>query len=166
MLALSSQATQTSLCANEKGRDINISIKRTQAFHIFVFIHLLMSRPSSLGKNRPLFRECGIMSFGMRNTAQGIRNPTNDWNPESKFNRERLESSTLNSESTAWNPEFKTVLDTLTWSEHKFRPYAHPYMLMPASLVRPCYVYAYTCVPGAEDQARTGCHAVLFMCRT
>ena len=69
MLALSSQATQTSLCASEEGRDINIRSKRTQAFDIFVFIHLLMSRPSSLAKNRPLFRECGIMSFGMRNTA-------------------------------------------------------------------------------------------------
>jgi len=23
----------------------------------------------------------GILGFGIRNTAQGIRNPTNDWNP-------------------------------------------------------------------------------------
>ena len=168
MLALSSQATQTSLCAikNEEGRDINISIKRTQAFDIFVFIHLLMSGPSSLAKNRPLFRECGIMSFGMRNTAQGIRNPTKDWNTGSKFKRQRLESSTLNSESTAWNPESTTVMETLMWGEHKFWPYPHPYMLMPASLVRPCYVYANTCVPGAEEQARPGSDAVLFLCRT
>ena len=24
-----------------------------------------------------------FLGFGIRNTAQGIRNPTNDWNPES-----------------------------------------------------------------------------------
>ena len=27
----------------------------------------------------------GILVFGIRKSAQGIRNPTNDWNPESKF---------------------------------------------------------------------------------
>ena len=27
----------------------------------------------------------GILGFGIRNTAQRIRNPSNDWNPESKF---------------------------------------------------------------------------------
>ena len=30
-------------------------------------------------------KKSGILGFGMRNTAQGIRNPTNDWNPESKL---------------------------------------------------------------------------------
>ena len=29
--------------------------------------------------------EYGILGFGIRNTAQGIQNPTNDWNPEFKF---------------------------------------------------------------------------------
>ena len=29
--------------------------------------------------------ESEILGFGILNTAQGIRNPTNDWNPESKF---------------------------------------------------------------------------------
>ena len=29
--------------------------------------------------------EYGILGFGIQNTAQGIRNPTNDWNPEFKF---------------------------------------------------------------------------------
>ena len=28
--------------------------------------------------------ESGILVFGIRSTAQGIRSPTNDWNPESK----------------------------------------------------------------------------------
>ena len=31
----------------------------------------------------------------------GIWNPTNDWNPESKFHQQRLEFSTWNPESTA-----------------------------------------------------------------
>ena len=57
--------------------------------------------------------ESGILGFGIRNTAQGIRNPTNDWNPDSKFHWERLGSSSWNPESTAWNPESKTVLDSL-----------------------------------------------------
>ena len=35
--------------------------------------------------------------FGIQNTAQGIRNPTIDWNPESKFHWQRLESSYLES---------------------------------------------------------------------
>ena len=32
-----------------------------------------------------LLVELKILGFGIRTTAQGIRNPTNDWNPESKF---------------------------------------------------------------------------------
>ena len=48
-----------------------------------------------------LLVESGILGFGIRNSDQGIRNPTNDWNPE----------------STAWNPESKTVLDSLTWDD-------------------------------------------------
>ena len=55
---------------------------------------------------------CGIRSPGVCNPeyAQEIRNPTNDWNPESKFYRQILKSST-------WNPESKTILDSLIWSE-------------------------------------------------
>ena len=29
--------------------------------------------------------ESGILGFGIQNTAQGIRNPTEEWNPESEF---------------------------------------------------------------------------------
>ena len=32
-----------------------------------------------------LLVESGILDFGFRNTAQGIRNPTKDWNLEFKF---------------------------------------------------------------------------------
>ena len=45
--------------------------------------HVRESKSSESGKN--LHVESGILSFGIRNTAQRIRNPTNDWNPESKF---------------------------------------------------------------------------------
>ena len=46
-----------------------------------------------------------MLSFGIQNTAQGIRNPTNDWNPESKFH--------WNPESVECDPESKAVLDSL-----------------------------------------------------
>lgn len=54
--------------------------------------------------------ESEILVFEIQNTAQGIRNLTNDLNPESKLLRQRPEpeSSTWNPLSTAWNPEFKT----------------------------------------------------------
>ena len=32
-----------------------------------------------------LLVESGVLGFKIRNTAQGIQNPTNHWNPESKF---------------------------------------------------------------------------------
>ena len=50
-------------------------------------------------------QESRILGFGIQNTAQGIRNPTNDRNPESNFHWQRLESSTWNPQSTAWGPE-------------------------------------------------------------
>ena len=51
--------------------------------------------------------ESGILGYGIRNTVQGFRNPTYDWNPESKSYLQGLESSTSNPESTGWNPESK-----------------------------------------------------------
>ena len=48
-----------------------------------------------------------ILGFRIRNTAQGIRNPTNDWNPQSKSNWERLELSTWNPESTGVESRIK-----------------------------------------------------------
>ena len=52
-----------------------------------------------------LLVESGILGFRIHNTAQepGIAlNRT--WKPESKFHWQRLESSTWNHESPAWNP--------------------------------------------------------------
>ena len=57
-----------------------------------------------------LLVESEILGFGIRNTAQGIRNVTDDWNSESRFHWQRLESSIWNPESTTWNPESKTRL--------------------------------------------------------
>ena len=57
-------------------------------------------------------QESGILDVKIWNTA---RDPTKDWNPESKFHWQILESSSWNPESTAWNPESKTVLASLTW---------------------------------------------------
>ena len=58
-----------------------------------------------------------LSSCGIWNTAQGIRNLTNDCNPESTFHWQRPQSTTWNLESTAWNPESKTALDSLTLGE-------------------------------------------------
>ena len=57
-----------------------------------------------------LLVEFGILGLGIRNAVQGNRNPTNDCNPESKFQWQGLEYST-------WNPECKTILGSLTWGE-------------------------------------------------
>ena len=45
------------------------------------------------------FLESGVQGnfvCGIRKTVQGVRNPSNDWNPESKFHYQRLEYSTWN----------------------------------------------------------------------
>ena len=38
----------------------------------------------------------GNFVCGIRKTVQGVRNPSNDWNPECKFRYQRLEYSTWN----------------------------------------------------------------------
>ena len=57
-----------------------------------------------------LLVEFGILGFGILGFGiKEFRNPTNDWNPVSKLNWQRLESSTWNPRSVAWNPGSKTV---------------------------------------------------------
>ena len=51
-----------------------------------------------------LLVESGILGLGIRNTAQGIRNPTNDWNTKSKFHWQKLESEI---HSVRWGREWK-----------------------------------------------------------
>ena len=42
------------------------------------------------GIRKKLAVKSGILGFGIRNRAQGIRNPTNEWNPESTFHWQRV----------------------------------------------------------------------------
>ena len=55
-----------------------------------------------------------ILGFEIRNTTQGIRDATNDWNPEASNVDQYWNCRTWNLESTAWNPESKSVLDSPT----------------------------------------------------
>ena len=48
----------------------------------------------NLEAQKILLLASGILGFGIRNTAQRIRNPSNDWNPESNFYWKRLEMDT------------------------------------------------------------------------
>ena len=59
----------------------------------------------------------GILGFGVRSTAQRIQNVTSNWNWESQFHWQRLESSTRNPESVTWNLESQTIVDSLTWGD-------------------------------------------------
>ena len=100
-----------------------------------------------------LLMESGIPGFGIRNTAQGIWNPTNDWNSESKFYWQIPESGTWNPESTVRNPESKTVLDSLPWGnmclpmENLTSPFPSP---SPLSLPLPLEKSASFYSPAAE----------------
>ena len=58
---------------------------------------------TGIGEN--LLAESGILGFRIRNTAQGVWNPTNDWYPQSKFHWKKLKSSSWNLESGIWNLE-------------------------------------------------------------
>ena len=50
--------------------------------------------------------DSGILGFRIRNSAQGVQNPDDDWHPE---------SSTWYLEFIVWNSESLTVLDYLSW---------------------------------------------------
>ena len=96
----------------------------------------------------PHIRESrNFFAFVIRNTAQRFRIPTNDRNLESKFHWQRLESSTWNPESTAWNLESKTVLDSLAWGDLYILPYRRS--------VRPHSTAAHRIDVAAEKVGRT-----------
>ena len=85
----------------------------------------MQKNPGKFCLRNPESGKCLLVEFGInpglwdRNIAQENRNATKDWNPESRFHCHRLKSSTRNPESEAWNPESKTVLDSLTWSDSR-----------------------------------------------
>ena len=54
----------------------------TSALKLKLKLSALLRNPES---QEILLMESGILSFGIGNTAIGIRNPNNNWNPESKF---------------------------------------------------------------------------------
>ena len=77
-----------SLTKSEKKRDCSQSTKTRSSDLKFSFTPYKGIRvPES---EEFLLVECGILGFGIWNTAQGIRNPTNDWNPVSKFQCQRI----------------------------------------------------------------------------
>ena len=84
---------------------------------VFRDLRMPTNSPQVRESGNILHVESGILGFGTQNTAQRIRNPSSDWNPESKFHLQRLESSTWNTEFVALNLESKTVLDSLTCGE-------------------------------------------------
>ena len=85
---------------DEPDLPVGVAIKRLRkVFKVhacMLFLYLLPHVRESGFRNRG---KSGILGFGIRNTAQGIRNPINDWNPISK------------------NPESKDILDSLVWSD-------------------------------------------------
>ena len=58
------------------------------------------------------------MLNGTRNIAPGMWNPSYDLNIESKFHVQSLEFGNRNPESNPWNPEFKTIMDSLCGATH------------------------------------------------
>ena len=85
---------------DEPDLPVGVAIKRLRkVFKVhacMLFLYLLPHVRESGFRNRG---KSGILDFGIRNTAQGIRNPINDRNPIFK------------------NPESKNVLDSLIWSD-------------------------------------------------
>ena len=63
-----------------------------------------------------LLVESGILGFGIRNTAQGIRNPTYDWNPESKFHWQSPESRIWNPRREVHNPGLSLGFPYIGWT--------------------------------------------------
>ena len=84
---------------------------RARRIHPFASLHVWES-----GKffGKLLLVESGILGFGIRNTAQGIRNPLTIRIQNSSSTDKKSESSSRHQESTAFNPGSKTVLDSLT----------------------------------------------------
>ena len=72
------------------------------------------------GLRNPASFGCGILNPGLRNPEYSSRIPesNNDRGLESSLHWQRIQNPAPgNPESTAWNPESKTVLDSLTWRE-------------------------------------------------
>ena len=49
--------------------------------------------------------ESGILASGIWNTAQGIRNPTRDWNPETNFHWQRNQNPLPGTRNPQYGPQ-------------------------------------------------------------
>ena len=114
------RSTRRSFAPSQKSRRNNRSYVWTEAPPDIIFV-----RAQKLPDISPEVRESGFRNlgnfcfwnleswvFGIQNTAQGIRDPTKDWNPESEFFWQILESSTWNPKFTVWNPESHNRLES------------------------------------------------------
>ena len=88
---------------------------RTLLKTFFFFKRQILNSPHVRESGKFLLKKSEILGFEIRNTVQRIRNLTNDWNPEFKFPLTKTGIQYL--ESGIRNPESKTVLDSLIWSE-------------------------------------------------
>ena len=83
---------------------------------------LYMAIHSPLAKETGFPEISGIRGSRIRNTAQGIRNPTNDRNRESKFHLQRTRIRCLkirNPLRGVQNPRLPWIpLDSLAWGEY------------------------------------------------
>ena len=59
------------------------------------FAYFALCKGIQISESRKFFPESRILGFGIRKTAHGFRNQTNDWNPESKFHWQTLEFITF-----------------------------------------------------------------------
>ena len=122
-------STRTMIKQAVRGRKIDFHLRGKKK--TFIVLPKIQPSPFSFLMVHPLYRPCngiwnlgknlhvesGILGFGVQSTDQRIRTPTSNWNWESKFHWQRLESSTCNPESVTWNPESQTIVDSLTWGD-------------------------------------------------
>ena len=59
------------------------------------FAYFALCKGIQISESWKFFPESRILGFGIRKTAHGFRNQTNDWNPESKFHWQTLEFITV-----------------------------------------------------------------------
>ena len=85
--------------------------------------------------------ESTILGFGIQNTAKGIRNPTNDWNPESKFYGQILESRIQDCPEFPYMGRVIGSTPFVIATPFKFLSYSFSFVLLPfpTPLVRLSY---------------------------
>ena len=93
-LSLKQIIAVSSVCSNTQCPIANDQLLKQPFSNYVIYIVSVLSTVSGLALNRGiqilesekfLHVESGIVGIEIWNIAQGIRNQTNDWNPESKF---------------------------------------------------------------------------------